>query len=299
MGVEGAAPTQFNHGLYIQWNNKRTTLLRNIISRSALTGAQLRSEGIRAQNNLLVHNPECLNMGFQRGDAGGKEPGDAPARGLSQVVTDNICLYGIDRSNGKHGFMYGGRGIQVANLKSGLLERNIIAYSTAKLGGGIAIFQDEISGIKQLRVANNLIYRWNYGLSFWGKGKSENRIDLVANRVDTNPKYVLVQHNHSGIHGRARYLGNKYFSENEKPFSVGGRSLFAGDFRLASNDPDFTRAKSWRPKNTTIEEYLERVGKERGLVNFYSQIRAQERGRWDPRFGAGRINAFLRAGFGW
>jgi hypothetical protein len=86
--ISNAGANQFNHNIYVQYDNKAGGIMRgNIFTRGAAPGLQARSGG-EVDRNLFALNAVAVNMG------GNGEPADPAAETWPNYVHDNVILNG-------------------------------------------------------------------------------------------------------------------------------------------------------------------------------------------------------------
>lgn len=146
----GWNPDIFRHGIYCQSGSGPTTIDGCVISRSSSHGLQLRSGG-RVSASLFLRNPIGMSLG------GGDDPNPG---GVGVNVRGNVILEGrdIDASNPR------GWGIHVSNVNKGTISGNVIAHNGGGQPSGISLEGDVASGIRDLRVSDNVIHNWGAGL---------------------------------------------------------------------------------------------------------------------------------------
>jgi hypothetical protein len=166
--VSGAAPTIFNHNLYIQDTSGLATVIGNIFANASATGAQVRPGGT-VIDNLFVHNP----VGFQIGSS------QAGMFASTATVSGNVVTEGSDiTSSNPRGF-----GI-LLYPNTGLVQvQNNIVTNEASSGSfveSIWIAQGADNDI----VTNNIIYNWGGQGAFYNFGSgnitSPNAIDQTG-----------------------------------------------------------------------------------------------------------------------
>ncbi|MCX5658232.1 MAG: hypothetical protein NTW19_00750 [Planctomycetota bacterium] len=143
--VSGAVKTMYNHNIYMQSNNSGGAIIvkNNITTRASSHGLQARSGGT-ITGNLADENAIGLLVGG----------GDSPmVGGVVTSMTNNVVLESGDIGSDPRGW-----GIDITNLKSGLISGNIIAHqkSTQSQGHGI----DIDSPVLLTTLSNNIVYDW-------------------------------------------------------------------------------------------------------------------------------------------
>jgi hypothetical protein len=151
-----AAPSIFNHNIYANSGGTNLVVRNSVLSRPASHSLQARAGGI-IENNLVLRAPIGILIGG----------GDSPvAGGVTGNVTGNVILMGtnIDANNPR------GFGIDLKNLRSAVINRNIIAdkFSTgnhAAIGSYVSGGPGGV-GVQNTRVEDNVISNWAGNLAF-------------------------------------------------------------------------------------------------------------------------------------
>ena len=155
--IAGAEPTIFNHNIYIHEGNGPATLIGNISANASSHGAQVRPSGT-VTDNLFVHDPIALLVGFQGGTSGG-------------TVTNNVVTESSDINPTEPrgwGIDIGGDTLSVNN--------NIVTHD-ASADAAFAIVLE--SGTGGDVVQNNIVYAWD-NPSIINEGASSNIISQNA-----------------------------------------------------------------------------------------------------------------------
>ena len=289
--VEGAAPSLFRHGIYVQSGPHGCTgvLLRgNIIASSSSHGAQLRPGGA-ALDNLFVDNPIGLQLG------GGSEPNES---GVVAVARRNVVLAGrdIDAENPR------GWGITAENLRAGELRSNLVAWGRTE-GLAFALLLEGNApgvGLRHVRTVDNVIHNWRGPLRIGGPPEQLGPLSLEDNRITStyaSPALVLV--------ADARAVASVRWGKNSYAGAAAGDTWFTlGDARLdaqgwSAATGDVVGVPPAAPEGglPTLESYMASLGEPATIEAFLAGARAQSKSNWQPRFTAAAVNAYLRAGF--
>jgi hypothetical protein len=144
--IHGAEGTIYNHNIYIQTNCRNVEAYNNIIMRGASHGMQLRPGGT-VEGNLFVRNAIALLVG-----------GDEPVPGgVEATVNNNVFLEGTDITPE----LPRGWGIELKNISSAVVARNIIAHLTTDSPNAFSVHADAEPG--NITYENNLVYDWANG----------------------------------------------------------------------------------------------------------------------------------------
>ena len=137
--VPGAEKTKFNHGIYVQSDNRDIEIVDNIITRSSSHGVQLRPGGLM-EGNVVIQNSIGLMLG---GNSGQGDPGiirnNVVLRGRD-ISADDILGWGIDLTSG---------------IVSARVENNIVANEMSEDANPMAIRESNLS-----TESGNAIYNW-------------------------------------------------------------------------------------------------------------------------------------------
>lgn len=289
--VEGATPSVFRHGIYVQSGPDGCTgvLLRgNIIASSSSHGVQLRPGGA-ALDNLFVDNPIGLLLG------GGAEPTEG---GVVAVARRNVVLAGrdLDAENPR------GWGLAAENLRAGELRSNLIAWGRTEALAFALLLEGNTPGVglRHVLAIDNVIHDWRGPLRIGGTPEQLGPLSLERNRITSSyasPALVLV--------ADARAIANVRWSENEYAGAAAGDAWFTlGEARLdaqawsaASGDVVGVPPAAPEGGRPTLESYMASLGEPATLEAFLAGARAQSKSNWQPRYTAAAVNAYLRAGF--
>ncbi len=287
--VEGATPSIFRHGVYIQSgvDGCSNVLVRgNIVSNSASHGVQLRPGGV-ALDNLFLNNPIALLLG------GGVE---LQQGGALAVAHHNVVMGGrdIDAENPR------GWGLGGENLAAATFSENVIAFGVGGLAVPIELGGNAPGvGVRATWLRDNLVHDWGGTTILAGAagrcGPLWFERNVLRNSRSDEP---LLSLRGDGVLAALHARHNRF--DGRGPAVVcGGEVLTPEAWRAASGDEAPDSASSPAPaKLPTIEAYMASLGESGGAAEFTLAARRQSKARWDPRFTAAAVNAFVRAGFG-
>lgn len=289
--VEGATPSVFRHGIYVQSGPDGCTgvLLRgNIIASSSSHGVQLRPGGA-ALDNLLVDNPIGLLLG------GGAEPTEG---GVVAVARRNVVLAGrdLDAENPR------GWGLAAENLRSGELRSNLIAWGRTEALAFALLLEGNTPGVglRHVLAVDNVIHDWRGPLRIGGTREQLGPLSLERNRITSSyasPALVLVAD--AGALANVRWSENSYAgaAAGDAWFTLGEARLEAQAWSVASGDVVGVPPAAPEGGRPTLESYMASLGEPATLEAFLAGARAQSKSNWQPRYTAAAVNAYLRAGF--
>ncbi|MEM6332573.1 MAG: right-handed parallel beta-helix repeat-containing protein [Planctomycetota bacterium] len=92
--LDGAAPTKFNHNLYIQSDTVDVVARDNIITRASAAGLQMRPGGV-VEGNVFVENSDAFYLSNGQPDANGQAIGNVVLHGSDKDI-DGAVAWGID-----------------------------------------------------------------------------------------------------------------------------------------------------------------------------------------------------------
>jgi hypothetical protein len=287
-----APPTIFNHNIYINNQSSRQHVVRNnIISRAASHGVQARAGGV-ITGNLFVSNPIALLVGG----------GDTPvAGGVEAIVSENVILMGVDISES----LPRGFGIDLKNLRSGTISRNVIAD---KVTGNVAFaIGSYVSGgprgigVQNTEISDNVVSNWHGNFDF-GTFQSPyyDGCTVRANRVvsDGNkPNNFYVGWNGTAL---PTFTGNRYqgVQSSNRMFRYSTTMM---NFEAWVTNHGETGATMEATSLSTPFDFTAYIASESlggDLESFLSQARQQSRSNWRASYTAAVINLAVRNAYG-
>lgn len=290
--VPGAEPTDFNHNVYIQSTCGPATIIRCSILNGSAAGIQARSGGV-VKDNLLYGNPVALRYG------GGDDPKPG---GVSGAVVDNVFLHSddIDDQNPR------GHGVTAQNVAMANFHRNIFSHDGSDQPYGHAILfegdrPDEV-GVHNVMAIDNIVYNWRGGFRYQGDPGSELSNFLVANNAIQifREDNWLLRHEQPIGSNFVTYSGNLYHKEDPDTnewFIVNNQPVTYPQWVVMSEEFDGDAyIVPYIDPDRTLEEYKDYIGDD-DPRSVFEILRAQSREDWDVRYGAGRLNEFIREGF--
>ena len=133
-------PTIYNHNLYLQWDNSLDVIVRrNVITRAASHGCQLRSGGV-FEDNFLWRNPIAFYGGY-----------DPAVPNAVVDVRRNVILEGNDITP----TLPKGWGITLKNLVSADIRENIVAHVKTESSNRRSIETHPFA-----TYTDNIVYDW-------------------------------------------------------------------------------------------------------------------------------------------
>jgi hypothetical protein len=294
--VTGAQKTGFNHNLYIDNGNTNVTFRKNICSRASSHGLQLRCGGI-ATGNLFSLNAINTLVG------GGTEPNEG---GITCTYEENVVLGAADISAGTPR----GTGVDVANILSGTIARNIFAHlGPLSTDNKICISLAPSSpgsttptiGINDLVIADNLVWNWEGRILMLGDSSSEglehgkiHNVTLLRNRFAEFSSVWVVQL-HENFHQQMLFQeGNKFTTgaSTNNWMLIGATYMSLSSFNTIVGN---TTSEVFDVGDTIVPT-LDDYAVECGLADeeeFFERAGLQTRYNWDARLTPAALRAFM------
>jgi hypothetical protein len=286
-----AAPTIFNHNLYIDNGNTNATFRRNISARASSHGIQLRCGGV-FEENLMLLNPINILVG------GGTVPNPG---GVICEANKNVILGSANIGTTERGF-----GIEVANIKNGSVSNNIIAHRSPQFtAGGVSIsiagtIPGTSVGVNNLLISDNVLWNWG-GRILSLQQSSENEYDddgvyntqLLRNRFAESEAVHLLQL-HLLFAAQLLFTDNQFLTaaDSEEWFMVNSALLSLSEFNTAAG----TSSIVFDPGSyevPTIDDYMVSIGESGSYAEFLALAAQQSRLNWDARFTASAVRSFI------
>jgi hypothetical protein len=289
---EPGVKTTYGHGLYLDNEGNDNFIVRNnIVADSANAGIQLRNGGI-ASDNLFIGNR--VNV-FGGGDSWAASPN------VHVDVRDNVFLNGVNTW-----------ATVFENIEAGSFSQNIIAHNDVAIALYIdAASSDKGKKVKNLHITDNVIYNsgkpGNDVVLFGGiksSGSILENIKFSSNDIqlrNVSPQQVTSLQD--GLFVPAISSSNNRFyaptSQNQW-FKVGSAVTdLVGWKSLVGDTSSVALQASYPEPNRNTASYMSSLGySNTSYVNFIAKLKEQSKDAWKPEFTAGRINDYIRAGFG-
>ncbi|MFG0246432.1 MAG: hypothetical protein ACF8MF_10345 [Phycisphaerales bacterium JB052] len=274
----GAAPTIYNHNVYIQYSAENVRAYNNIFMRGAATGIQMRSGG-ELVNNLLIANP----VGFHFGAPHGYDMG----YGVDAVAKHNTILHGtsIQNSQGSPRSI----GAYTYNSKNVTISENIFAHNEIGYNGQmiIAAGSDNGSDATNIDISNNFAYAWHGSIKVTLE-QTPDDADLIQIR---NNKFIFDLDSNNGNNNFNKSIinigqdvdyvfttDNTYavYGMHSSPFKHGS-SISTAEWQTQYEPTASFGELSQAPNALTISDYLESIGTPGDIEDFASMARSLSR----------------------
>ncbi|MDQ3014759.1 MAG: fibronectin type III domain-containing protein [bacterium] len=288
----------YAHDIYLAYNNTGVTVRKNIISRGASHGLQMRPGGI-VEDNLFVGNPISMSYGVVNGI-------NLKAGGVSGRVNNNVILEGSDITpNATRGW-----GMEISNIKAGTnttVSNNLFAFNKSIRKGHAIQFTypnpanpEDAVGVNDLTVSNNIVYDWGQGVYIaeqyipGGSGiKRWNNVKFTNNQFQNLQYFITHEHGNTFNGAHESWTGNVYSHRND--FSYEGTTMLFEDWRSDIEPGIIVTGKNYAPR--TLGQYSSSIGGSGTSDDFLLKARSQSRDSWDDDYTALKANAYIKAGF--
>lgn len=302
--ASGSDPTIFNHNVYMRQDNTGVVVRGNVFSNAASHGLQARSGGL-IKDNLFLNNPIQMSFGMINGSPG--TPG-----GVTGAVEGNVFLGGRDLDGRGYGW-----GLELGNLKrdgNTTVRDNIFAHDTQNTTAAIMLEYgrnidnvSEITGLNDLTIEDNVVYRWNRAINSMGgmvPGSTGYRgiNDLVVR--DNEFSAVLSERmiSHAQPYSRAEesWSNNNYFdadSSSSAWFTVNGQAYSLSKWRAEVEPTARSSNPGYKDASRGAGTYMESIGGAGSVGGFLSAAKEMVSGTFKAKYAAAAVINYVRAGF--
>lgn len=295
IGSTNPALGTFHQAMYIANEYNIGVQLRGNLVAECLSGTQLRPGGI-VDDNLYVRCSAALQVG------GGTEPQFNPD-GVEGLARNNVVLESSQPPWASLGL---GWGITLENIKSCLVERNIIANA---IGGseGMAIYINGLdTGAKahDITLRHNIAFNWT-GRGIFIKGAQVTNLLIEENELQdqVNDSRVFETIDESVL-DQITSRDNRVHS-SLTPFSTwflsGGSNLSLDQYKAQVGDSTSTAVlvPYGDPEFASIAGYLQSLGLQPTYEAFIAEVLKQNKDSWRTEYTAAAVNDYVRGVFGW
>jgi hypothetical protein len=310
----GAAPSIFNHDLYIVASSS-ITIRNNLTMKSSslsmkfvdYSSVSLPSalKDITIENNLYFEGEIGIQM------LGGWAAATGPTYD-NLAIRDNVFLQ-IDRDNPTKRWL--GYGMEIHSLGNSAISHNIFSDFSAPLpyiNGvfGIGLFCSIDTQItSNVAIRDNLFYRVNYAPLIIRPNSTWSNISVINNSVQ-DPNLGAAMNAYQGTlpDSIATYSNNVYSPSPGAnpnrfamigPFPSGITYVSSTTWVAQSGETGMQINRITYPDpNRNLETYAASLTPSMTLAQFEAAIRTLSKSNWDKRFMAPAINDYIRAGFG-
>jgi hypothetical protein len=297
----GSAATVFNHGTYMRADNLNVQVIGNIFSNASAHGLQARAGG-DIKNNLFINNPVHLSWGLVNGSP--IKPG-----GINGEVSGNVFLGSRDINGSARGW-----GIEIANVRKGAggnVHDNIFTQTSQANGTAIILSYghqldnaSQATGLNDLTIANNIVYKWYSGLSF-ASGmsggtsgmQSYTGLDIHSNDFVQMNGNQFVDHNSSFSGSHEKWSGNNYYDDNGATFDLGNNSMSLAQWKSSVESNAQSSNPNFKDAGRNAGTYMASIGGSNTASAFMNAARTLAHGAYKAAYSAAAVIAHIRAGF--
>ncbi len=290
----GTPPTTQSHNMYIDLHATVAvahTITGNVSLEASSHGIQARGGGTVA-GNVVVRCP----IGILTGTAGTAGGGIDPPFPLTTECSGNVVVQGIDLD----ALNPRGWGIFVQWISAGNVGGNIVATQGGTGPQGIVIDNTPLAGNHDVKLADNVVYRWGSGFVFEGTLLRMSNMQFNSNAADLIG-VACCEHPDGLVGGQfSSSEDNTLFSSLPagQQCSISGVGVSVAAWKAAIGDTTSVNAPpAFADPGRTIESYMASLGLAATIAEFRARRRAMYRGSWDDRFNAPAIVAYFQAGY--
>ncbi len=297
----GSQATIFNHGTYMRADNENVVVIGNIFANASSHGLQARSGGI-IKNNLFLNNPIQLSFGLVNGSP--VKPG-----GVTGEVSGNVMLGGRDISGSPRGW-----GIEVGNIRNGAgasIHDNILAQDVGNTSAAFMLEYGsnldnpgESTGAHDVTIENNVVYKWNTGLSFMnGMAAGTSGLKAYSNLTVRNNEFAQMNSNRFISHGpsfsssQEHWSGNNYFDDNGGSFSVSGNTYSLAQWKSQVESTAKNSNPQFKDPTRNAASYMAAIGGTASTSAFLNAAEGLSYGNYKAQYAASAVIAHVKAGF--
>ncbi|HMX85399.1 MAG TPA: T9SS type A sorting domain-containing protein [Saprospiraceae bacterium] len=285
----GAQPTGFRHNSYFQVGCTNLVFRENIVARAAATGGGFRCGGT-IYNNTFLANPKNIQFGTHESTI------DWPSQSVTGDIGWNVVL--DSRITG----FETGKGITVQKAKNVHIHHNIISDYTPTGDYNLALFLTES---ENLTAKHNIVHNWannttggpaySGGLVLGTMLLGQNLIDSNDIQFDNQQGYCVINNSKDN---QVVFSNNRYYNilPANNWFEPGGS--YAG-WLSETNEIGSTDTKvNYTDPGRNISSYMQSLSLSGNMGEFLTLRRKLSKSNWNKDFTAGRLNAYIRVGFG-
>ncbi|MDI3282602.1 right-handed parallel beta-helix repeat-containing protein [Polyangium sp. 15x6] len=297
--VPGANATIHNHNVYVQSSCSKVTIRGNITTRAASHGLQARAGGV-VDKNLVIDNPIGFSYGLTNG------PATPVPGGVTGTVTGNVVHDAGDITEAEPR----GIGVQLGNIKSAVVEDNILAHDKSAGGNHIAFeltrkydpMQVPDESIKDLTLRNNIVYDWRGGIRF--STTALTNVKIEANDFQSPLRgEELVRFFNQDFNAGVTFGQNRWYSSAPEKswfeFGPQATGISFTEWVSKSKETESTNtAVSYPDPERKLGTYHASLGKEATIEAYIAEARKQSRYNYRYEYTAEGPITYIRAGFG-
>ena len=291
---DGGQATMFNHNTYFT-NGTNVTFSENMFLVPSSCGTKWTAndgfvaENIILDNNLFVDGEVAIGMGGNTTE---------PLRFKNPIVRNNV-ITDIGRSQPTGRTL--GWGIGAEDWDGGVIANNLLMNQPLdaitntygiNLVGTLRNVSITRNIIHNIRFADGLNLSDGRGSDVDGMVFSENMIQISLDaRYTVDAEYDPA--------GKWVFSDNVYYSDRpeESRFRIAGTQMTMAQWQTATGDNSIFESHPFPDPDRDIQGYQASIGQPASIDAFIATCRDQDRFSWDPRYTAGAVNSWIKAGF--
>ncbi len=291
---DGGQATMFNHNTYFT-NGTNVTFSENMFLIPSSCGTKWTAndgfvaENIILDNNLFVDGEVAIGMGGNTTE---------PLRFKNPIVRNNV-ITNIGRSQPTGRTL--GWGIGAEDWDGGVIANNLLMNQP--LDAITNTYGINLVGtLRNVSITGNIIHniRFADGLNLsGGRGNDVDGMVFSENmiQISRDARYTIDAEYDPA--GKWVFSDNIYYSDRpeDSRFRIAGSQMTMAQWQAASGDSSIFESHPFPDPTRDIEGYQASIGQPASIDAFIAKCRDQDRFSWDPRFTAGAVNAWIKAGF--
>jgi len=291
---DGGQATMFNHNTYFT-NSTNVTFSENMFLIPSSCGTKWTAndgfvaENIILDNNLFVDGEVAIGMGGNTTE---------PLRFKNPIVRNNV-ITNIGRSQPTGRTL--GWGIGAEDWDGGVMANNLLMNQP--LDAITNTYGINLVGtLRNVSITGNIIHniRFADGLNLSaGRGNDVAGMVFSENEIQISPDARYTIDAEYDPAGKWVFNNNIYYSDRPEgsQFRIAGMQMSLAQWQAASGDNSILESDPFPDPTRDIEGYQASIGQPASIDAFIVKCRDQDRFGWDPRYTAGAVNAWIKAGF--
>jgi hypothetical protein len=291
---DGGQATMFNHNTYFT-DGTNVTFSENMFLIPSSCGTKWTAndgfvaENIILDNNLFVDGEVAIGMGGNTTE---------PLRFKNPIVRNNV-ITNIGRSQPTGRTL--GWGIGAEDWDGGVMANNLLMnqpFDAITNTYGINL----VGTLRNVSITGNIIHNIRFAD---GLNLSDGRGNDVAGMLFSENKIQISRDAGYAIDAEYDPADGWVFSDNiyysDRPegsrLRMAGTQMSLAQWQAASGDNSTFESHPFPDPDRDIEGYQASLGQPASIDVFIAACRDQDRFSWDPRYTAGAVNAWIKAGF--
>jgi hypothetical protein len=291
---DGGQATMFNHNTYFT-NSTNVTFSENMFLIPSSCGTKWTAndgfvaENIILDNNLFVDGEVAIGMGGNTTE---------PLRFKNPIVRNNV-ITDIGRSQPTGRTL--GWGIGAEDWDGGVIANNLLMNQP--LDAITNTYGINLVGtLRNVSITRNIIHniRFADGLNLSdGRGSDVDGMVFSENmiQISLDARYTIDAEYDPA--GKWVFSDNVYYSDRpeESRFRIAGTQMTMAQWQTANGDNSIFESHPFPEPTRDIQGYQASIGQPASIDAFIATCRDQDRFSWDPRYTAGAVNSWIKAGF--